>query len=291
MTNFLKGWLYMVAMRVSLATIEVVGVLLMTLSVSPITLLSFRFWIATILLTGFMIVIGKSAELRVSRANLPAVIGQGLIMAVHTLFYWYGIKALANIPLTLILYHTWPLWVLAFSAIFLKEKLGKIDIAIAGLGILGSMIAMKSTSSFVVNPVGCLLIFGAAITMAMLMISARRLSKRIPAMTTLFYSFLTSSVVMALIQNPGISFSSVPASGWGYIFFLGFVSTFLVYVFMYQGLRYLKASDAGLSSYIRIAVALVLAFVVLHQAITLNQAIGAILVISSTVLLFKKNKQ
>ncbi|MFC3852592.1 DMT family transporter [Salinispirillum marinum] len=86
------------------------------------------------------------------------------------------------------------------------------------------------------------------------------------------------SLPWSLLRNP-ISLAGTPASAWVAVFWLGIVSTALAYVTGVAAIRRLSAPVAGGVAYLEVVTAILLAWVLLGQALNGVQMLGASIVV------------
>ncbi|KRT35368.1 DMT family transporter [Acetomicrobium hydrogeniformans] len=176
---------------------------------------------------------------------------------------------------------TTPLIIALFGRIFLKERIareGVIGLFSAALGVLlvlgeGSSLLPKGIT------VGDLLISLSAINWAAFTVISRKFLERRDQIVSLFY-----------IMSFGWLFSNIPAyfsgfslsfswQAWISLLFLGVLCSGIAYIFWYEALYALPASQVGVFMYLNPLTATITAVILLSESLSLKDATGALLVL------------
>lgn len=127
--------------------------------------------------------------------------------------------------------------------------------------------------------------FGSAGVFAFYIIYSKRALQRYAPTTALAWTFAFAAIVWAIVTPPWrIAQAHYPAHTWLSIAGLGIFSTLVPFVLFYAGLRRLPATEAGIIATLEPVVAVVAAWLVLGEALTLTQWAGAALVLAAAVL-------
>ena len=214
-----------------------------------------------------------------------------ILIAFHIWVFWQGIKVMNHVPTAIGIYFTFPLWIAIISSFFLKEKFNKFRVISLLLGTVGALFAIKllpSLSLSSVNINGVLLMTVAAITWAIGLIVRQRVFTKYSNVSLLFYNFLISSIVFWFLQSPAITLFQLTPEIMKYILLMAVVSTYIAYILIYQSVKYIKASNAGIVSLIKPVLGIGFAYLILHQITNLFQSIGVILIILAVCLIYKE---
>jgi drug/metabolite transporter (DMT)-like permease len=182
---------------------------------------------------------------------------------------------------------TAPIFIALLAWIFLREKIGLIAIAGIGLATLGVLLVVSRgnfsgmfTGNF--GSPGDLLVLLSAPNWAVFSVLSRSALKKFPALFVLFYvmlfGWMFSSIHFISIQG-WTFFHQISHAGWLAIGFLGIGCTALAYIFWYDGLQAISASQAGVFLYIEPLVSLVAAALILGETITIPALIGGSLIL------------
>ena len=182
---------------------------------------------------------------------------------------------------------TAPIFIALLAWIFLHEKLGLIavtGICLATLGVL--LVVTKSIFSGMftgnIGTSGDLLVLISAPNWAVFSVLSRSALKKFPALFVLFYVMLFGwifSSIRFLSINGWTFLHQISYAGWLAIGFLGIGCTALAYIFWYDGLQAITASQAGVFLYIEPLVSLVAAALILGETVTLPALFGGSLIL------------
>ena len=175
-----------------------------------------------------------------------------------------------------------PLFMVFFGWLFLKEKLGKLGllgIALATLGVL-IIVSNGNIAGLFQNGFGApgdLLILLSAPNWAVYSILLRKTLQRESALKTTFFSILFGwliSSIQFLVEKGWQTLPGLSPSGWMGILYLGIFCTFLAYVFYYDALQNLSSASVGVYLFIEPIATMLIAAVILNEAITWISLLG-----------------
>ena len=187
-------------------------------------------------------------------------------------------------------------WIVASIPVFtaligwlvLHEKLSSMQIlgiVLAGLGVLLVVTGGNFSKIFqgTIGKPGDFLILISAPNWAVFSVLSRRILKIRPAAWTMFYvmlfGWLFNGVLLAF--GPGLSqIGALTVQGWAAVIFLGVLCSGLAYVFFYDALEVLPASEAGVFIYLEPLVAMII------SALVLGELIGPAALIGGATILF-----
>jgi len=289
--KFLIGALSVIGSQICWATIEIAGTFVYRGGASPITLLSVRYLIASVLMF-LTIIIFKKSWLKVQKQDIGILLLLGFVLLIHLLAFWQGIKTLNHIPTAISVYFTFPVWIVVFSAIFWKESFSKRKILSLILGLTGSLFIIGFLPQLAlagINFMGVGLMFIAAMCWAIYTMIGKSLFKKYNPFTILFYTFLFVLFGTMLLQNPATTLSQINATTLPNLIYMGIVCTFIAFMLFYNGVKKLIPSTVGIIAYIKPILGVILSFLILNQVINLTQGIGMGLILFSSYLIFKKD--
>lgn len=180
-----------------------------------------------------------------------------------------------------------PLFMVIFSGLFLKEKLGNLGtlgIAVATLGVL-LVVSNGDIPGIFRNGFGApgdIYVLLSAPIWAIYSILLSRTLKRQSVWKTTFFSMLAGwllTSVQFLIGRDWQAFGTLTFTGWASIFYLGIFCTFLAYVFYYDALQNLTSASVGAYLYIEPIATMFIAFLILAEPITLPSLLGGTLIL------------
>lgn len=182
---------------------------------------------------------------------------------------------------------TTPVFMAILGWVVLKENLAWIKIAgilLAFVGVLlvvydGDLSAI-SLRSF--GKPGDILILISAINWTVFSVLSRRGLKQHPATLMMFYvmliGWLFTSILFFATQDVS-EIGNLTFNGWMGILFLGIFCSGLAYIAWYDALKALSTAQTGVFLYIEPLVAVMVAFLILGEAITLASLLGGGIII------------
>lgn len=181
-------------------------------------------------------------------------------------------------------------WIVATIPVFtallgwavLKEKLGWIrvvGIALAAAGVLlvvtkGDLVSLTRGR---VGTTGDFLVLLSAPNWAVFSVLSRRGLKEHPATFMLFYVMGVGWLLTSALFFTGPGFSELGRltwQGWSGVLFLGVLCTGLAYIFYYDALKIIPASQVSAFIYIEPLVTAILAFPILREPLTAATMLG-----------------
>ena len=191
-----------------------------------------------------------------------------------------------------------PLFMVLFGRIFLKEKLGKfgsLGIALASLGVL-MVVSGGDFRGLFQNGFGApgdVYVLLSAPNWAIYSILLSRTLQRQSVIKTTFFSMLFGWLFTSIQFAAERGWQYFPAftlSGWVSILYLGIFCSFLAYLFYYDAVQNLTSASVGAYLYIEPIATMLLAALILGEAITLPSILGGALILLGINLVNKKTR-
>jgi drug/metabolite transporter (DMT)-like permease len=194
--------------------------------------------------------------------------------------------------LSAVLVATVPIWMIAFSWPLLQKRVGLR----AALGIavgLGGVVLLTGNVTGTGRIDGILIVLGAAASWGFGSVVSHRLPLPRQPMLAAAMEMLVAGVVMLAMAAAGGEFSrlhlsSIPASGWialAYLIGPGSILAFSAYGY---ALSHLPISTVSTYAYVNPVVAVVAGIVVLGERLTLLEALGAVVVVTSVLIILNR---
>jgi drug/metabolite transporter (DMT)-like permease len=254
--------------------------------VSPITVIWLRFGMGVIILGLF--VVGRRQFSLPKTKDLGYFTLLGFLgVAFHQWLQSNGLVT-AQASTTAWIVSTTPVFMALLGWLILKESLGWLrasGIAVAALGVLivvsnGDWSSI-TTGHFVTT--GDLLIMISAPNWAVFSVLSRRGLQQNPPARMMFYVMSAGFLFLSLLflAQPRVSeIGRLQWDGWLAIGFLGVFCSGLAYVFWYDALQELPAGQVGVFLYLEPLVAVLVAAVILNEAILLPSLVGGFLILA-----------
>jgi len=262
--------------------------------VGPFSAAFFRFFIASIFLVLFTYRIEGKLPLPGKRQMIPVFLLGMTGVFSYNVFFFKGLK-LINAGRAAIIIAGNPIFITLFSAYFFKEKLNLIK----GVGIIisvaGAVIVIsKGSLNEIVNGGigwGEIFIFCCVLSWVAYSLIGKAVMNGLSPLASVTYSSVIGTVLLffpAFFEGMFKDWSSYTNMAWLSIFYLGFFGTVIGFVWYYEGIKKIGAMRASLFINFVPICAVVLAFFILDEPITLSLFIGTVLVCSGVYLTNKR---
>lgn len=259
---------------------QVIATKVVVREVSPVTLVWLRFGIGVIILGSVAAFRRQLARPSAGELGYFALLGF-LGITFHQWLQSTGLLT-AQATTTAWIVATIPVFMALLGWLFLKERLGWRQVAgitLAGLGVLlvvsqGDLGAL-STGRF--GTPGDVLILISAPNWAVFSVLSKSGLQRHPATRMMFYvmsaGWLFTSIL--LVSGPGLAeIPQLSRDGWLGVAFLGVFCSGLAYIFWYDALQAIPASQLGVFLYLEPLVAMIVAAVVLAEPLLWASILG-----------------
>jgi drug/metabolite transporter (DMT)-like permease len=204
-------------------------------------------------------------------------IGLHILRAATGTACWYALfVAITMMPLTnaILLSFSAPLWMPVIAWLVSREKASTATWFGAALGFVGVVLVLQPQHHRF--NVGTLFALGAALLLAVALMSVRWLGATEPMPRILFYYFLLSTVLALPIA--AMQWHSVPAQAWIYLLAIGFAQL-LAQIFIVFAYRYASSVKLGPFIYTTIVFTALIDWAVWDHAPTVFVVVGMALVI------------
>ena len=248
--------------------------------VSPVTVVWLRFAIGVAIL-GFAVVIRR----QLFKPGWKTLLYFALLGFVGITFnQWLQSHGLvtAQASTTAWIVATTPIFMALLGWLFLKEKVDRYIVAGIGLATVGVVLVVSkgdlaSLAAGQFGVPGDFLILISALNWAVFSVLSRRGLMKYTAAQMMFYvmGFGWFFVSILFFSGPGLAeISQLTQDGWYAIIFLGVACSGLAYVFWYDALQAVPASQVGAFLYLEPLVAVLVAFAILGEPLILASLLG-----------------
>ena len=259
-------------------------------NIGPYSIAFLRFTIASILLLLLTWIIEGTLP-KLKKSQIIPVILLGIIgIFIYNVMFFKGLKIIEAARAALII-ATCPIFITICSAVLLKEKINLVK----GLGIIisvfGAVIVIsKGNISRVFESglgLGELYIFCCVLSWVTYSLIGKAVMKNLSPLVSVSYSSAVGAIALlapALFEGLAQNITSQSRLDWLCISYLGVFGTVIGFVWYYQGVERIGPTKAGLFiNFVPIS-AILCAFFILKEPITMSLMIGAALVISGVYL-------
>ncbi len=202
----------------------------------------------------------------------------------YNVFFLKGLKLITAGRAALIIANN-PVVIALLAGWFFKEKLGLIKLAGVILSVMGAMIVISGGHlgdifTGALGP-GDFFIFLCVLCWAAYSLIGKAAMAGLSPLVTAAYSCVAGTLflfVPGLHEGMASDFIHYSVSAWFSIFYLGFFGTVLGFVWYYEGIKIIGATKASqFINFVPIS-AVLLAFFILGEPITLSLAVGTVVV-------------
>ena len=258
--------------------------------VGPFSAAFLRFAVASSLL--IMLTVRLEGRLPgLNRAQFTALFFLGMtgVFAYNALFF-KGLQLIGAGRASLIIANN-PVFITLFAALIFKEKLSCLKAAGILLSVTGALIVISKgdPGALLRGGVGWgeILIFGCVASWVAYSLIGKAVMKNLTPLVSVSYSALIGTAALfipALIEGMASAVADYGLREWACIFYLGVFGTVLGFVWYYEGIKALGPTRAGQFINFVPVCAILLAFLILGEPLTLSLLVGAGFIISGVSL-------
>jgi drug/metabolite transporter (DMT)-like permease len=257
---------------------------------SPFTAAFLRFALASILLLALTRAKeGRFPPLGRGQMVLVVLLGMTGVFAYNALFF-KGLRLIEASRAALIV-ATCPAFIAVASAAVLKERLTLtralgIPLSVLGAAVVISRGHLRQLATGGVG-VGELCILGCVLSWVVYSLIGKTVMRQLSPLVSVSYSSVVGAVALAVpawFEGPGPVLNRASLIDWMSIAYLAVFGTVLGFVWFYEGVKLIGATRAGLFINFVPVSAVILAFFILREPVTLSLAAGAVLVLSGVYL-------
>ena len=297
MSKFLKGFISIAIAVFAWSTLEVTGSFIFAEGAGPVSVLSVRFLIATLLFGGVMLwkkqITGENLFI-VEREDRKKFLLNGVILAAHLLVYWFAWELLdPNLPVIYALFYMYPFVLCLISIFYYGEKFSNNRKIALGLGTLGCMFAIELIPTFsteALNTKGVLLDVAALFTWVAYLLVGQDIMRKYKPLTIVFYDFLSVFVYVSLFQSPMTTISEVTFNGLLAITYISVVASVIAYFCYWIAVKNIGASNTGIAELGTPIFGVTLGYFFLSMTPSLWQMLGLVMISSGVFLVYKEQE-
>jgi len=252
----------------------------------PTSAVFFRFSIPLIALLIHFFITGRRVKFKADKWMLFASFTDALRMFTFLLGFTY-----TSIGNAVIVFYTWPVFVMIFSTLLLKETIDKQKLFMISLSFLGILVifSQKSISFSSQDLWGMSAVLLSAILNALCVVIYKKKSDEYDRYDTIFYQNMVGAVLFApfILFNQPFPMWEQSLLGVGY----GFVIGYFCYLFFFPALKAMNASLVGILTYFEVVSAVILGIVFFGESLTIQSFLGGMLIISSAIIIKMQDLQ
>lgn len=272
-----QGLWLMVAGGAMLGTI---GVFVQEAHQNPLMTVWFRCVFGAVALLVWSAATGKLHTLQLRGKSLGIACATGCLMVLNWTMFFAAIPR-TSIAVATVVFHIQPIWVIVFSAVFLREPVSRgqwiaTPVALLGLALTTGLLD-ELGSIRVVNHdyiIGLLLCIGGSLSYAGVTLLAK--SKQVvPPFTLSFWQCAVGTVVLA--WAPLVFSLPQEASAWAWLVGLGVIHTGFAYVVLFAGMARLTLGKIAVLQFVYPLAAVVFDWGIYGTTLSPVQLVGVFL--------------
>ncbi len=284
-----KGHIYATLAAFLLASIVVIGKLLLKEGIDPLAIVFIRAIMAFVMMGGFLLIYDRSL-LIVKAGDFLLLLFYGLTVAVNYASYLYAFKWISG-TVSVVLLYTYPALVVIISAIVFKEKITLNKVSALVLTFLGLLLVIQiyNTSFIKYNFIGICCGLTAGLSMACYSILGKILTNKYNSLTVVFYGFGIGALFLFLKDPAAIVNVSLSWYSFGGILALAIFPTMLGYSLFTRSFKYIEPSRASIICTTEPVMAAIMAKIFLDEQIEIIQYFGGLLIIIGIIIMEFRN--
>jgi drug/metabolite transporter (DMT)-like permease len=286
-TNGLRGYLLVILAAAMWGTNGVVAKYLFGQGVSPSMLVHVRSALAFVILFG-VLALFKKELLRITKKDLLFLVSFSIGgMGMVNFMYFYTISK-TNVATAILLQYTGPIFIAIFAVSFQGERFTRVKIASLAFAFWGCFLMAGGYNPELLrlNVVGLICGLIAALFFAFYTLYGEWGLKRYSPWTMVVYAFGFIALSWGLIATPWeVSQRGLLLAQWPYFLYVAIVGTAIPFGLYFQGVKYIRATRAAITSTMEPIVAGLVSYVLLGESLFLPQIIGGISVIVAIIFL------
>jgi len=256
-------------------------------NVDLLTLVQMRSTLSFVVLFIFLSIF-KRENLKVPRRDVLRFALLGVIGIAGSNFTYYFTLNEINVATAIIMQYTAPVLVVLYGVLSKSEGITPIKLLAMFLSLLGCAFVVRIFDVQFLNlsKIGLISGVGSALCWAFFNVYGKKVGQGHNVWGSLTFSLMFAGIFWLMFNPPWkILNSDFSLSDWLVFFIFAMISVLIPYFFYFTGLKFVQPSSAIITSTLEPVVAIISAWVIVEEKLSLIQLIGAIFVISAVALL------
>lgn len=258
-------------------------------SMTPDSVLFYRFGIGSLLLGVVLLLKGES--LKIQKEEILPLFLLGVLFALSSLLLFKSFLYMnAGIASTILF--VYPVLVAVIMAVFFREKASWLTYSCIALALTGIALLYKGDGDTSLNTTGMILVALSALLYAVYIVAIDY--SPVSAMSSgkmTFWIVLSGTSVFIVSTGFMTELQSIPStvSGWINILGVAIIPTIISIMFIHISIKHIGATYAALIGALEPVTALLIGILVFHEAFTFRIAVGALLIVLAVMLVVSEN--
>lgn len=284
--NRSSGYVYAVLASAFWASSGVVSKFLLSDGLSPFSLVQLRTTISALSLLAVLSAV-KPRTLLLKKEDVPFLVLLGVLVAAVQFTYLFAIAKI-HLAAAILLEYQAPVMIALYTFFFAGKKLSPRTLFSVASAVAGCylMVGAYNLDMVGMNKAGIASGLASAAAFAWYSIMMEKGLRTYSSWTVVLYGLLFASVVWNVLHPPFEAFlHAYGTTKWAGIIYIGICGTILPFAFYSEGIRRIGAVRTGVTATLEPVIAGTAAYFLMGETMEPLQSFGALIVISSIVLL------
>jgi drug/metabolite transporter (DMT)-like permease len=255
--------------------------------INPLILSQSRTTISFLVLLPVLMLRRGWRNLRLPAPDFGRIVLLGVLGVAASNYLYYLAIQRTNVATAIILQYTAPVLVLLYMVARGLQKATAQRVAAVGLAVVGSGLAIGvvGAGGFRLDPVGVMAALLAAVSFAFYNVAGHQILGRYDRWIVLLYTTFSAGAFWTIV-NPPWKLAAAHYSGlqWGFLAVFALVSVLGPFSFYFAGLQHLEPTRAIVASCLEPVFSIVLAALLLGEALRPVQVLGIVIVLAGIVI-------
>lgn len=289
----LYGYMLVALASIIMSPIGILGKLAFAYGIDPVTLIALRLLFSSLTILVPMAFFRRNA-FKIEKNLLPSLLVFGVFaVALQRVTYFYAVD-FTTATVAIILFYTYPIFVTAYSAMFLGDKVTRSTVLAIALTFSGVALVVKAyqLSLLVANLPGVAFGLLSSVLFALYFLLTKKMRAEYSNWTLMFYGdFIGAAVLFPAVLSSWANVAGYPAELWVIVLAIAWFPSLLAYFLYSYALKHVQPSKGSILSAVEVVSAALLSALVLSESFEVLQIVGVALTIGGVTLLFYKHEQ
>lgn len=268
----------------SMTIFGTIGLFVRYIHISSGELALYRAILAAMLISLYLIFTKQKIPFSKIQKILPLLLTSGIAMGFNWILLFEAYK-FTTVSVATLSYYFAPVIVTIVCPFLFHEKMTGKQILCFLMSTLGIVLITGIGDGVGQNDlIGIFLGLGAAVLYATVIL-INKFIKEVDGIHRTLLQFLSAVLILIpyVAMTSGVTVNKLNGIGWINLLLVGFVHTGITYCMYFTSLKELPGQKVAILSYIDPLVAVLISVTILHEAMTLGQVIGGILILGFTL--------
>lgn len=255
------------------------------IQLNPFIIVFGRVFVAAIFMFVWLILSKEPLRLN-TRTDYKKLIAMGILLALHWTTFFASIQ-LSNVAIGVLTFSTFPVFVSLLQPLIFHNKISKKEVLFGFITIIGILFIVPFKDLFSNTMAGSLIGLVSGALYAVFTIFNEKLVKTYSGKKVAFYEQATATVF--LLPSVFIIKPVVTAGDVTLLILLGTLFTGVAHTLFISGLKHVSAYMASIITMLEPLYSILLAYLILGEALTIHVAIGGVIILSTVALVSLDN--